>query len=272
MTTRLKPEEGYATSNGFKMHYLEWGEKGRSLVVLHSMMMDAHAFDIFSRSMAMDTHVLAIDLLGHGESDKPTSRVPLEEHMEIVRGVVRSRRFSDFMLIGHSVGGYISMVYAAKHPDEVSRLVLVDIAPRDPTEQKTGMNPPSPSGVFSSKNEALEFFTKRFPRLTPEYLENRMTYGIQKMPDGKLRLKASAETINMLREVDANTDLWPYLKAVKVPILLIKGTESQIVPPKSLELMKELGVSVIEVPGATHLVPQDRPKEFEKAVRQFIAQ
>ena len=125
------------TARGFKMHYLDWGDKGKTLVALNSMMVDTHSFDIFSRSMAKDHRVLAIDLLGHGDSDKPTIRVSIEEHMEIVREVIRQFNFSNIALVGHSIGGFVSTVYAATHPGKVSALILVDIAPRDPAKLKS---------------------------------------------------------------------------------------------------------------------------------------
>lgn len=269
--TSLEPKKGYVTARGFKMHYLEWGKKGRMLVTLNSMMLDAHSFDLFSRSMAKDSRVLAIDLLGHGDSDKPTAKVSIEEHAEIVREVVRKRKFSNIALIGHSIGGFVSVVYAVKHPDEVSGLILVDIAPRDPAERKGRPGMASPE-VFNTREEAEAFFKQRFTTFTPEAMENRLKYGVEEMPDGKLRLKTSAATIAMLTEIVSFADLRPYVKLIKAPTLLIKGGESQSVSQNSIELLKKTlkNFSMVEVTGASHMVPQDHPKEFEEAVRHFL--
>ncbi len=268
---RKEFREGYVTSEGFRMHYLEWGKAGRSIVTLHSMMMDAHGLDTFSEAMAKDNRVLAIDLLGHGDSDKPVSKVSLEQHTEAIRGVVRKRKFQEPILVGHSIGGIISIVYAAKHPDEVSRVVLVDIAPWDPSRPRVRPSMPTPES-FKSEEEAMAYFKQRFSKFTPEAYENRMKYGLVKGSDGRLRLKCSLATIDMLRQTNIDIDLWPYAKQIKVPTLLIRGTESQTVSPASVEMMGKTvrDFKVVDVAGATHMVPQDYPKEFEKTVRDFL--
>ncbi len=268
--TGLEPREGFVATRGFKMHYLEWGSRGKMLVALNSMMLDAHSFDLFSRSMANDHRILAIDLLGHGDSDKPAERVPIEEHMELVRDVVKQRGFHNIVLVGHSIGGFISVVYATAHPSEVSALVLVDIAPRDPAERK-GRPGMIFTQLFNDRGEADEFFRKQFRTFTPEAMENRRKYGVEELPDGRFRLKVSPETIAMLTETISYADLRPELKKLKAPVLLVKGGDSPSVSPQSLELLKTLkNFSMVEVPGATHMVPQDHPKEFEEAVRGFL--
>lgn len=265
-----EPREGYITSHGFKMHYLEWGKDGRPIVALHSMMMDAHGLDIFSRSMSRDNHILAIDLLGHGDSDKPDKNVTLEEHMETIRGVVLKKKFEQPIVIGHSMGGIVSFVYAATYPNEVSKLIMVDIAPRDLTKPRVATAVQLPK-FFNSEKEALAFFKQRYPNFTQEAYENRMQYGIVKDEDGKLRLKNSTTTINILLKW-LDMDLWPYARQIRAPTLLIKATESETVSPTSLEMMKRevMDFHIIEISKSTHMVPQDRPREFEETVRTFI--
>jgi esterase len=271
MSNSPSPRTGYVTSAGFRMHYLLWGTRGKPIVALHSMMMDAHGLDTFSRSMAKDHKVLAIDLLGHGDSDKPTVKVSLEEHTEVVRGVVSTLKLNPTALVGHSIGGILGMVYAAKHPDEVSRLILVDIAPWDPNWPRTRPTIPTPES-FDSKEAALAYFRQRFPKFTQESYENRLRYGLERTQDSKLRLKASLGTIEMLRQTNVDLDLWPYARTVRAPTLLIKGAESSTVSPNSVEKMKKLirDFRSVEVAGATHMVPQDKPDEFEKIVREFL--
>jgi len=234
-------------------------------------MMDAHSFDVFSKEMAKGSHVLAIDLLGHGDSSEPNAKVPIEEHMEMVRDVVQKRKFSNITLVGHSIGGFISVVYAAKHSDEVARLVLVDIAPRDPAERK-GRGTMSAPEVFNSRDEVAGYFKKNFSTFTPEALENRLKYGVEETSDGKFRLKTSVSALGMVLETIALMDVRPYVKGIRAPTLLIRGGESRNVSEKSIEFLKSTlkGFTLCEVAGATHMVPQDHPKEFEEAIRRFI--
>ena len=104
-------------------------------------------------------------------------------------------------------------------------------------------------------------------------MENRLKYGVEKLSDGRFRLKVSAATIAMLTETISYADLRSYLKQVNAPTLLIKGGNSQSVSQASIELMKKTlrNFSLVKIPGATHMVPQDHPKEFEQAVSGFYA-
>jgi len=143
-------------SKGYKIHYLEWGKSGDQILSLHSMGMDVHGLDSFSTVMSSEYQMLALDLPGHGESDAPKGAVTLEELAEIVRGVALERTFKKNILIGHSIGGSISMVYADQVSDEVNKVVLVDIAPMEmaaPRRPAAPMAPPPES--FSSEEEAL---------------------------------------------------------------------------------------------------------------------
>jgi pimeloyl-ACP methyl ester carboxylesterase len=80
------------------------------------------------------------------------------------------------------------------------------------------------------------------------------------------------ETLNMLRETWNGFDFWPYAEKIEASTLLIKGGESQSIPLKTVERMKKVikDFSMVEVDGAGHEIPLDRPKEFEDAVRNYI--
>jgi len=67
-------------------------------------------------------------------------------------------------------------------------------------------------------------------------------------------------------------DLWPYVERIRVPTKLILGSESQLVTPEKKDRMVKLihGLELSTVKGAGHMVPQDKPKEFEKEVKTFL--
>ena len=67
-------------------------------------------------------------------------------------------------------------------------------------------------------------------------------------------------------------DLWPYAERITIPTLIIKGSESTTVSPEAQDRMKRHipGIEVVSVEGATHMVPQDKPEEFEGHLRRFL--
>lgn len=262
---KTDPREGYLKSRGRKLHYLLWGGTGLKLVLLHSMGMDGHGFDTFSDALQEEYQVLAFDILDHGDSEKPKEPVSLGEHAEIMRDAYRQLGFEPNVLVGHSVGGMIGMVLAAEHPDDLRGLVLVDIAPFEMTGRPA--RPPPPE-FFSDEEEARSYIRQRYPGFTPEAVENRVKHAFVRDEKGRLKLKGTGATIRPSLAVD----LWPYVERMETPTLLIMGSESDLVTDETLKRMKKTmsRLEVVTVEGATHMVPQDKPEEFEHHVRGFL--
>jgi pimeloyl-ACP methyl ester carboxylesterase len=250
------------------MHYLEWGNRGRNILALHSMMMDAHSFDFMAQSLSSSDKILAIDLLGHGGSEKPVVEVSIEKHTDIIRSVAESRKFSNLVLVGHSVGGFISIIYASRYPREVSRVILVDIAPRDPAVKRVMAEIPK---SFRSKDETSRYLKNRYPNFARESIENRLAYGFMTDVNGQFTWRADLQSADMVRKSFTNYDFWPHIKRISAPALLIKGGKSEVVSDNTIHLMKRKmkDFSVITLKEAGHQVPLDSPKEFGNAVREF---
>ncbi|MFQ6054121.1 MAG: alpha/beta fold hydrolase [Candidatus Bathyarchaeia archaeon] len=262
---KAEPREGYLRSGGYRLHYLLWGGSGPKLVLLHSMGMDAHGFDQFSDALQGRYQLLAFDILDHGDSEKPKEAVSLVDHAEIMRDGYRQLGFFPNVLIGHSVGGMMGMILAARHPDELRGLVLVDIAPFELAGRPT--RPPPPE-FFADEEEARIYFRRRYPGFTAEAVENRMKHALVEDGKGRLRLKATGDAIRP----SLGIDLWPYVDRIEAPTLLLLGSESDLVTEETLERMKRTmpSLKVVTVEGATHMIPQDRPAEFEEHVRAFL--
>ncbi len=260
-----EPKEGFLKSGGHRIHYLLWGGSGPKLVFLHSMGMDARGFDTISGALAGEYQVLALDILDHGDSDTPKEPVSLTDHAEIMRDCYRQLGFYPNVLVGHSVGGMMGMVLAAEHLEDLRGLVLVDIAPFEMTGRPT--RPPPPEH-FADEEEARRYFRERYPGFTPEAVENRMKHALTRDEKGILKLKPTGAAIRPGLE----TDLWPYVERMKTPTLMILGSESTLVTEEIVKRMKRTmpDLKVVTIRGATHMVPQDKPEEFEGRLRAFL--
>ena len=159
------------------------------------------------------------------------------------------------------------MILAADHPTEYKGVILVDIVPPDQPAQPWSQETPGP---FGSEGDVLEWLRKRYPKFRDEYIQNRLKYGFIKHRDGSLK----AKPMGTAKMSSRDTDLWPYVEKIKIPTLLIAGSESNITSPEKIERMRKLipGFEIIIVKDASHMVPQDQPVEFERAVRGFVKQ
>ena len=262
----MSGREGFLRVGKYNIHHVSWGSQGGSIVLLHSMGLDAHSMDLLAESLSGDHRILALTILGHGDSTVPTENVSLPDHAEMMRECIMRLGFTPYVLIGHSIGGRMGMILAAEHPDEVKALILVDIAPPDPMPGPWRLEAP---GSFKDRDEALAYLKGRYPKFAAEYYENRLRYGFVEQPDGSLKPKPVGN--DKMRSV--STDLWPYVERIMVPALLVIGSESTLVTQEKLARMKSSipSLTVVTIQGATHMVPQDKPAEFEKAVRGFLA-
>jgi 2-hydroxy-6-oxonona-2,4-dienedioate hydrolase len=117
--------QGYLTAAGYRTRYLHTGKNGLPpLILLHGV--GGHA-ECYSRNLIQhgehfDTY--AIDLIGHGYSDKPQLQYEIDAYVEHVRAVIDTLGFDKVNLSGESLGGWVSARFALKYPDRVERLVL----------------------------------------------------------------------------------------------------------------------------------------------------
>ena len=100
------------------------------LVLLHGMLGSSRNWQTAGRDLAARFHVLAVDLRNHGVSP----HAPTMTYSEMVADVLAwldAQGLASVTLLGHSMGGKVAMLLACRHPERVSRLLVVDIAPKD---------------------------------------------------------------------------------------------------------------------------------------------
>src|SRR5581483_11833259 len=112
-----------------KLHYLDWGNNtAQPMLLLHGFTSHAHSWDTFAAALAPAFHIVALDQRGHGDSDWAPEYRP-EQSIGDIHGVVQALALHRMVLLGLSMGGSNAIHYTAAHPEEVERLVIVDIGP-----------------------------------------------------------------------------------------------------------------------------------------------
>ena len=118
-----------AMLGGLRFHYREWPNPGaQALVLLHGFTGHARSWDSFASAMQSKYHVYALDQRGHGDSDW-TDDYSADAMVEDVQKWVTALGLKQFVLLGLSMGGRNAYQFASQHPEEVERLVIVDIGP-----------------------------------------------------------------------------------------------------------------------------------------------
>jgi pimeloyl-ACP methyl ester carboxylesterase len=115
--------------NGHRIAYTEKGE-GKPLLLIHGYGGASVIWEYQIPVLARTRRVFALDLPGHGQSDKPHIDYTPEVFIRGVEGFLEAMKIEDAALIGHSMGGAIAQVLAARQPERISRLILM--APLSP--------------------------------------------------------------------------------------------------------------------------------------------
>ena len=114
----------YATIGGIRTHYVLAGQ-GKPVVLIHGLGASVATWRDNLAPLAERLTVYAVDLPGHGDSDKPDISYDADSMIEFVRAFVDHLSIENPALVGHSLGGGLALITALAHPELLSRLVLV---------------------------------------------------------------------------------------------------------------------------------------------------
>jgi esterase len=275
-TQENQPTDKYVQINGMNFHYLEWGNGAApTILMLHGGSQQAHSWDFVSLPLSEHCHVLALDQRGHGDSDwAADGDYSIEAHQRDIDGFVAALGLDGFHLIGHSMGGRNSYVWASRHPGTLKSLVIVDTGPE---AQPRGRNRIQSFRELPDELDSFEEFANRVQEYTGRSREQTLgalKYSIRQRPDGKWTWKYD----KLLRTPGHRPpqwtpeQLWEAVAKITCPTLVVRGGDSDIFAEATMRRMQEVipDCAIVTVPRAGHLVAGDNPADFLVAVQELL--
>jgi len=261
-------------ARGLWLRAYEWGRPGaRPVLLLHSLAAHSHWWDWTAPRLAEDAHVIALDLRGHGESDwvEPAAYRPADYAGDIVAALdVLGWRAP--LVVGHSLGGYVGACLAARHPDRVDRLVIVDTMTQWNEQENAWAQEQAerPAQEFASREEAGTRF-RLSPRETTapaEWLRHLGEVGARERGPG-----AWQHVFDRRVFTHARPDAWSVLPGVGRPTLVVRGEGSPIMSRESGERVAATlrHGQLREMKGAYHHLILDDPDRFVSIVSDWLA-
>ncbi len=283
-----QPEERYFVSDGIKLHYVEWGEPGdETLVLVHGNRDQCRSWDLFVAGLRSQGcrpgHVVALDLRGHGDSDWPSTQrhYQHEDFLYDLAAFVRHLGQKPFSLIGHSLGGSMSVVLAGCFPSSVKKLVLIEAvgpyARSDDDVPKLLARWLSADGIgadgsfYPTLEEAARAIQKRFPTM-PDHAAMRMAlYGMKSTERGfvwKYDPRMRFPSYSNFSEGQIRA----FIERIECPTLLIYGESGDFMDsPRAARVPLFKNSRLVGIPGAGHHVPHERPSELAEVVCPFLS-
>lgn len=259
---------------GCPIHYLQWGDRARPGVVLvHGGAAHAHWWSFLAPLLTPQYHVVAVDLSGHGDSGRRDDYERGVWATEVV-AVADDAGMDRPIVVGHSMGGFVSIVCAARHGESLAGAVIVDSPVRRPdpemVEGQRGRAFRNPK-VYDDLDTALQHF-----HLVPPQPATH-DYVIDHVARHSLKQTAEGWTWKFDRTVFAGGPPPPIhdlLAAVRCRVAVFHGEHSAIVTPDVTDYMNELlgrNAPFVEIPDAHHHLILDQPLAFIAALRAILA-
>lgn len=280
-------EPGEVTVDGARIHYLAWGAPtSPTLVLVHGGAAHARWWAPIAPLLARDHRVLALDLSGHGDSDHRDT-YPVETWAAEILAVARAGGGArPLTVVGHSMGGFVTIVAAATLGDQLDGAMVLDspvVRPDPETAEadRSGRNLFRAPKTYPDLDEALAHFhlVPPQPKRHPWLIDHIARHSLREGPDG-WTWKFDVRLFVTRSGPRSPSDYGPQLARAACRLAVVTGERSAIVDDDVIDHMRELvagspaaaaGVPFVRVPDAHHHLLLDEPLATVTAIRAILA-
>ena len=286
-----EPPHKYIDSQGLPIHYLEWGEPvGEPLVLVHGYLDLAHSWGAFVDALQTETKktlwIVAPDCRGHGDSGwiGAGGYYYFPDYVLDLDLLTRALHVPRFKLIGHSMGGTISLLYTGTFPERVSRLVLIEgIGPPGadfsdaPPRMKKWITEVRERGrghfrEYTSVGAGASQLQQTNPRLNDASALDLARAAMKQNNRGKWVWKFDPLHRTAAPQPFYTRQALEFLRRIECPVLIVDGKESR----QTQRTDKQERYDAIPnhrhgtIDHAGHMVHQDNPQQLAKIVAPFL--
>jgi pimeloyl-ACP methyl ester carboxylesterase len=282
-----EPISQFYYSHRLKLHFWDWGNKGKpNLILVHGGMDHARSWDRVAQAFRDNFRVLAPDLRGHGDSSwAPGAMYSLSEYILDLSALADIIDGFPVYLIGHSLGAAVVLQYAGVYPDRVKKLIAIEgtapppsIMPIRPAHERlrnwievTRDFEKRLPHKYPSLEAACERMYKANSHLSRQTAEHLTLFGSNWSADGTLTWKFD----NFVRAIppygfDRNDtqEIWGQIRC---PVLLFRGADSWTEDPRKEGRIRAIPKHrLLNVPRAGHWLHHDQPRIFIREARKFF--
>ena len=253
---------------GQTIKYIEQG-KGKTLILLHGLGSNSERWIKNIDALSESYHVIALDQIGFGYSDKPTVPYRGATLVEFLNEFMIQKDIQKASLIGNSMGGWVAALFAVTHPEKLNKLVLVN-----PAFLLGLPNEADADEIYSFANpgtlKAMEIYIKRIYHKPMDLLDTEnLKAGFTK----KLSWNDGYTVYQIIKSLIAKKDLLTNdLEKIRVPTLIIHGKHDKIVPLETIYTLENLlpNNKTIIYQDSGHSPMWEEPVQFNNDVTTFL--
>ncbi len=287
-----EPREHFIKSQGLPIHFLEWGEpKGEPLVLVHGYLDMAYSWNAFVVALQQRQEhaswIIAPDCRGHGDSGwvGAGGYYHFPDYILDLDGVIQTLGTERVKLIGHSMGGTISFLYAGAFPTRVDKLVLIEgVGPvgvefaEAPLRMARWVGEMHERGrnhfrAYTSVEAGARQLQMTNPRLKTPFALELARAGMKPIDGGKWVWKFDPLHRTVAPQPFYTAQALEFFRRIQCPVLIVDGQESR--QTKRTDKQQRYDAIArhhfVTIAGAGHMVHQDNPEQLAKSVANFLA-
>lgn len=263
--------------DGRRVHYLAWGAPGgRGLVFVHGGGANAHWWTHVAAHFAADFRVLAVDLSGHGDSEHRDAYRFEDWTDEVIAVAEAGGIVGRPVVVGHSMGGFVTIATAALHPDRLTGVIICDSPVTEPDPEIGEYHVRDAFGrerTYATEAEALARFRTVPPQdhYLPYVMDHVARRSLRRVDEGwkwKFDRTIFAQFTGGVRAVAL-----PYLTQLTCRFALLRSERGIVTREIGEAMYERLGrvAPVVELPEAGHHAMLDQPLILLTAIRTLLA-
>lgn len=246
--------------------YCEVHGEGEPVVFLHGFPLSGRMWDATAAALGGGFRCIVPDLRGHGRSGASEHAGMARYADDVVELLDALDERRPVALVGLSMGGYVALELARRHPERLRALALVDTRAGPDSDDAAAGRLETAARVLAEGSWVVadSMVDRLFAPDAPAALREQWRAIMAATPP----TGAAAALLAMAERPDS----FPTLRALRLPLLVVVGEEDAITPPDESRRMAEAAphARLVVVPGAGHMTPAERPAEFAALLRDFL--
>ncbi len=263
--------------NGVQYHVEEAGE-GPALVLLHGFTGSGENWNHLLPAFTPHFRVISIDLPGHGATEAPSdpARYSISKTAAGIAVILDSLKIDRVAILGYSMGGRVVLFFALEYPERVNALILESASPGLATAQERAGRVVADEALAGFIEEkGLETFVERWESLPLFASQSSLSEALRANLHRQRLLNRPEGLANSLRGLGTGVQpsLWDNLPDIAAPVLILTGaldTKFKAIGQQMQERLPNARREVVA--GAGHTIHLEKPREFEKLVKGFLAE
>ena len=254
------------TVSGISIAYTDKGQ-GLPLVFVHGFPLSRECWRPQMESLSTVCRTIAPDLRGFGASGATSGTTTMDRYADDIAALLGDLDASPAVLVGHSMGGYVTLAFAQRHADLLRGLVLVATrAGQDSPEAAAGRRATAEKVRVDGTRGVIDAMAPKM--LAPGNDNADMATAVR----GFMAPSSQDGVIGALLGMAERPDSTPLLRQIKVPTLVVAGAADLIIEPAESQTMAQAipGSQLQVIPDAGHLVAYEQPEAFNASLREWL--